>query len=210
PQHRVTIARPFAVSKFEVTFADWDACVVGSSTYDVGVTGCPQEGRAIDLGWGRGKRPVIYLSWYEANQYVKWFSRMTGQTYRLLTEAEWEYAARAGKTTAYYWGDEIGKNNANCNGCSQWDGRQGAPVGSFAPNAFGLFDMLGNVSEWVEDCYRDDYSGAPTDGSEWRSVDCKSRVVRGGFLRHHLLDLRSAFRFGLNPGKPGINFGFPF
>src|SRR5262249_12149416 len=102
PQHSVTIARPFAVSKFDVTFADWDACV------DVG--GCPQEGRAGDAGWGRGKQPVINVSWDDAQAYVAWFSRMTGKTYRLLTEAEWEYAARARTKTAYYWGDEIGKN----------------------------------------------------------------------------------------------------
>ena len=111
PQHKVMIAKPFAVSKFDVTFADWDACV--------SVGGCPQVG---DSGFGRGTRPVINVSWDEAQQYVAWFSKMTGRPYRLLTEAEWEYAARAGSTTAYFWGDEIGKGNANCSGCgSQWD-----------------------------------------------------------------------------------------
>ena len=113
PQHKVTIARPFAVSKFDVTFADWDACV--------SVGGCPQ---VSDSGFGRGTKPVINVTWDEAQQYVAWLSEMTGRPYRLLTEAEWEYAARAGTTTAYYWGDEIGKANANCNGCgSQWDNR---------------------------------------------------------------------------------------
>ena len=97
-------------------------------------------------GWGRGPQPVINVNWDDAQQYVAWLSRVTGQPYRLLTEAEWEYAARAGTTTAYYWGDEIGKGNANCDGCgSQWDTKQTAPVGSFAPNAFGLYDMAGNV-----------------------------------------------------------------
>ena len=134
PQHSVAIPRPFAASKFEVTFADWDACV--------GVGGCPHENRASDSGWGRGRQPVIGVSWDDAQAYVAWLSRMTGKTYRLLTETEWEYAARAGSQAAYSWGDEIGKGNANCNGCgSQWDNKRTAPVGSFAANAFGLHDI---------------------------------------------------------------------
>jgi formylglycine-generating enzyme required for sulfatase activity len=201
PQHRVTIARPFAVSKFEVTFADWDACV--------SVSGCPQEGPANDAGWGRGTRPAIYLSWDDARHYLGWLSRMTGKAYRLLTEAEWEYAARAGKTTTYYWGDEIGKNNANCNGCgSLWDGRQTAPVGSFAPNPFGLYDILGNVWEWVEDCYQDDYSGAPADGSAWTAGNCKFRVIRGGSWLINPLGLRSANRSGLPTDNRVDGLGF--
>ena len=121
---------------------------------------------------------------------------MTGKRYRLLSEAEYEYAARAGTQTAYPWGDQIGRNQANCNGCgSQWDGRQTAPVGSFKPNAFGLYDMVGNVFEWVEDCFRDNYDGAPTDGSAWIEVrDCKRRVVRGGVWNQSPVCLRSAFR----------------
>jgi len=124
-RHKVTIARPFAVSKFDVTFADWDACV--------SVGGCPRVG---DSNFGRGTRPVINVNWNDAQQYVAWLSKMTGEPYHLLTEAEWEYAARAGATTAYYWGDESGVGNANCNGCgSEWDGRETSPVGSFKPNA---------------------------------------------------------------------------
>ena len=120
---------------------------------------------------------------------------MTGKPYRLLTEAEWEYAARAGSTTAYFWGDEIGKDNANCNGCgSQWDGRQTSPVGSFKPNAFGLYDMAGNVWQWVQDCYHDNYNGAPTDGSAWTSGDCNLRVVRGGSFIYGPRALRAAAR----------------
>ena len=166
PQHTVMIAKPFAVSKFDVTFADWDACV--------SVGGCPQ---VSDSGFGRGTRPVINVSWDDAQQYVAWFSKMTGKPYRLLTEAEWEYAARAGSTTAYFWGDEIGKGNANCAGCgSQWDNRQTSPVGSFKPNAFGLYDMAGNVWQWVQDCYHGNYDGAPTDGSAWTIGDCSRRV----------------------------------
>ena len=132
----------------------------------------------------------------DAQQYVAWISKLTGKPYRLLSEAEWEYAARAGTQTAYSWGDEIGKGNANCNGCgSQWDGRQTAPVGSFAPNAFGLYDMHGNVWEWVEDCYHDNYDGAPTDGSAWTAVgDCTYRVVRGGSWQDLPSDLRAANR----------------
>jgi formylglycine-generating enzyme required for sulfatase activity len=188
PRHKVTIARPFAVSKLEVTFADWDACV--------SVGGCPQEGRGgSDAGWGRDRRPAIYVSWDDAKAYVAWLSRMTGKTYRLLTEAEWEYAARAGTKTAYYWGNEIGKNNANCDGCgSQWDNKQTAPVGSFKSNAFGLYDMAGNVWQWVEDCYHDDYDGAPTNGSEWLASDCNNHVVRGGGWGSDPQLLRSANR----------------
>jgi formylglycine-generating enzyme required for sulfatase activity len=135
PQHKITIALPFAVSKFDVTFADWDACGA--------VGGCRREDRAGDDGWGRSMRPVIYVNWDDAQTYAAWLSRMTGKTYRLLTEAEWEYAARAGTTTAYYWGDEI-LNKANANASpSDWGAgaKQTKPVGSFDPNAFGLYDM---------------------------------------------------------------------
>jgi formylglycine-generating enzyme required for sulfatase activity len=170
PQHKIRIAKPFAVSKYDVTFADWDACV--------SVGGCP---KATDSGFGRSTRPVINVGWDDAQTYVAWLSTMTGQPYRLLTEAEWEYAARAGTTTAYYWGDEIGKGNANCNGCgSQWDAQQTSPVGWFAANQFGLYDMAGNVFQWVQDCKHPGYNGAPTDGSAWNSGDCSNHVVRGG------------------------------
>jgi formylglycine-generating enzyme required for sulfatase activity len=201
PQHEVVLPRPFAVSKFDVTFADWDACVA--------VGGCPQEGRASDAGWGRGTQPVIYVSWDDVQAYVSWLSGMTFKQYRLLTEAEWEYAARAGSTTAYFWGEEIGKNNANCPGCgSQWDNRQTSPVGSFKPNAFGLHDMAGNVWQWVQDCYHDNYRGAPADGSAWTSGDCRTRVVRGGSWGGLPEYLRSADRIGLSTGYRGDNLGF--
>ena len=125
PVHKVTIAKPFAVGKFEVTFAEWDACVAAG--------GCKHK--PDDEGWGRGKRPVINVSWDDiTKEYLPWLSRKTGKTYRLLTEAEWEYAARAGSRAKYAWGDEIGKNSANCDGCgSHWDNKQTAPVGSFQP-----------------------------------------------------------------------------
>ena len=134
--------------------------------------------------------------------------KITGQRYRLLTEAEWEYAARAGTTTAYYWGGEIGKGNANCNGCgSQWDGDR-PHRSARSPNAFGLFDTAGNVWQWAQDCYHGDYDGAPTDGSAWTSGDCSRRVVRGGSWNSSPLNLRSAGRGGNTTfGRDG-NLGF--
>ena len=203
PQHKVTIAKPFAVSKFDVTFAEWDACVAIGS--------CPQEGRASDGGWGRSTRPVIYVSWDDAQTYVAWLSKMTGKEYRLLTEAEWEYAARAGTHTAYFWGDEVGQGNANCKGCGgEWDGQQRtSPVGSFKPNAFGLYDMAGNVFQWVDDCFHENYDGAPSDGSAWIAEDCKSRTVRGGsWYSDNPLVLRSASRFGVAISDRFNDIGF--
>jgi formylglycine-generating enzyme required for sulfatase activity len=178
PHPNVRIAKPFAVARFPVTFADWDACV--------SVGGCPQ---ADDGGMGRGKKPVVNVNWDDAQKYVAWLSKMTGRPYRLLTEAEWEYAARAGTQTAYYWGDEIGSGNANCRGCgSEWDAKQTSPVDQFRPNAFGLYDVAGNVFQWVQDCYRDDAS------DPWSWVDCTRRVVRGGAWDYDPGSLRSAFR----------------
>ena len=135
---------------------------------------------------------------------------MTGKPYRLLSEAEYEYAARAGTQTAYPWGDEIGKNNADCNGCgSEWDNRQPAPVGSFAPNQFGLYDMVGNVFEWVEECAHGNYNGAPTDGSVWtEGGNCTFRVVRGGSWVIGPGLLRSASRFWVTTGSRGNFLGF--
>ena len=171
PVHQVTIDYPFAVGKYEVTFEEWEACVAAG--------GCTH--RPDDRGWGRGSRPVIYVSWNDAQEYVDWLSRETGKLYRLLSEAEWEYVARAGSTTRYPWGDDVGTNKANCLGCgSQWDNESTAPVGSFEANAFGLFDTVGNVEEWVKDCYYDSYQGAPADGSAWTSGNCYRVVLRGG------------------------------
>jgi formylglycine-generating enzyme required for sulfatase activity len=199
PQHRVSIARPFAVSKFEVTFDEWDACIAYGAC----------EARVSDSGWGRGPKPVINVTWDEARRYAAWLSRMTGKSYRLLSEAEWEYAARAGTTTTYYWGDETGNGKANCRGCgSEWDNRQTAPAGSFAPNAFGLYDMLGNVWSWVEDCYHDNYEGAPTDGSALSVGDCARKVIRGGSWNGRPQLLRSAFRNWLAPDFQSDGVGF--
>ena len=182
PQHRVAIAEPFAVSKYEVTFDQWDACVAAAA--------CP---RARDA-WGRGNMPVINVSWDDAKLYVAWLSRLTGKDYRLLTESEWEYAARAGASTRYAWGDAPGIGKANCNGCSSAFVMQAAPVGSFRPNAFGLHDMEGNVWEWVEDVWHDSYDGAPGDGSAWLRGDATFRIVRGGSWHNETELLRAAVR----------------
>jgi formylglycine-generating enzyme required for sulfatase activity len=186
PQHSVVMAKPYAVSKFEVTFDEWDTCVADGD--------CPQS--ISDSGFGRGRRPVINVAWDDAQRYVAWLSKMTGKPYRLLTEAEYEYATRGGTQTAFPWGDEIGNNNANCNGCgSQSDNNQTTPVGSFSANGFGLFDMVGNVWEWVEDCVHGNYSDAPTDGSAWiKSGNCNNRTVRGGNWKLAPANVRSATR----------------
>jgi formylglycine-generating enzyme required for sulfatase activity len=198
PQHRVVIAKPFAVSKFDVTFADWDACVAAGA--------CPQVG---DAGLGRGPKPAIDVTWDDAQRYVAWLAKTTGQPYRLLTEAEWEFVARAGTTTAYPWGNEIGEGNANCIRCgSAWDNRETSPAGSFKPNAFGLYDMAGNVWQWVQDCYHDNYNGAPTDGSAWTSGDCSRRVARGGSWVDRPQLSRSAARLRLATGFRISNLGF--
>jgi formylglycine-generating enzyme required for sulfatase activity len=196
PLHLVSIAAPIAVSKYELTFDEWDTCVDHGD--------CPQGVSASSFG--RGQQPVINVTWGDAQRYLAWLSKMTGKPYRLLTEAEYEYATRAGTTTAYPWGDDIGKNNANCN--SQWDNKQTAPVGSFAPNAFGLYDMVGNVFEWVEDCYYDSYNEAPADGSAWIGSSCSNRVVRGGSWYNTPEYLRSAFRNGSTAGDRRSVLGF--
>ena len=200
PRRKVTIARPLAVGRFEVTFAEWEGCIHQG--------GCRH--RPSNEGWGSGTRPVIHVSWDDiTREYLPWLSRKTGKTYRLLTEAEWEYAARSGATTTYSWGNEIGANNANCSGCgSQWDGRQTAPVGSFRPNAFGLHDMHGNVWEWVQDCYRDTYANAAPDGAAALDLDGCSRVLRGGSWLGAPRVLRSAVRGGYQPDFRFGNGGF--
>jgi formylglycine-generating enzyme required for sulfatase activity len=184
PPHEVVIPKPFAVSKFEVTFEEWDVCFAAAV--------CPR----VPDSWGRGKMPTINVSWRDAKQYVAWLSQLTGKEYRLLTEAEWEYAARAGANTRYSWGEDLGIGNANCNGCgSQWDLQQTAPVGSFKPNGLGLYDMHGNVWEWVEDSWHETYDGAPADGLAWLGGgDPSFRVIRGGSWRNESELVRAAVR----------------
>ncbi len=199
PQHRVTIDQPFAVGRYEVTFAEWDACVSAGN--------CAH--RPEDEGWGRGDRPVVNVSWPDAQEYVAWLSRETGPRYRLLTEAEWEYAARAGTRSRYWWGDQIGRDNANCDGCdSRWEAEQTAPVGSFAPNRFGLYDMLGNVWEWTADCWHGSYFDAPSQAVAWEGPDGCSRVLRGGSWADNPTVVRAAVRneegVGLRNGAVGF------
>jgi formylglycine-generating enzyme required for sulfatase activity len=190
PQHRVTVSRPFAAGRYEVTFDEWDACVAAG--------GCVRHAR--DEGWGRGRRPVINVSWNDAQEYVTWLSGLTGKAYRLLSEAEWEYAARAGSATTYPWGDEPGIGHGNFEGSgSPWSGLETAPVGSFEPNAFGLHDVIGNVWERVQDCRNESYAGAPDDGSAWESGDCDLRMLRGGSWVDKPASARVAFRLRSHP-----------
>ncbi|CAH1385521.1 formylglycine-generating enzyme family protein [Candidatus Nitrotoga sp. M5] len=192
-KHKVAIARPFAVGKYPVTVADWKRFVVsGETAYS-----------PADNGWAGDNLPVTNVNFLHAQAYVRWLSKQTGKSYRLLSEAEWEYACRAGSLTEYYWGDELGKNNCNCQDSkSEWSCKRASPVGSFAPNGFGLYDMLGNVWEWVEDTWHDTYRGAPADGSAWSSGGAIStlsnqewRVLRGGSWIIDPRDARSAVRF---------------
>jgi formylglycine-generating enzyme required for sulfatase activity len=199
PQHKVALPQAFAVGRYEVTFDEWDACV--------GAGGCRHT--PGDADWGRGRRPVINVSWDDAQAYVSWLAKKTGKPYRLLSEAEWEYAARAGSTTAYPWSDELGTNRANFDDSgSQWSGKQTAPVGSFAPNAFGLYDMIGNVWEWTQDCWNDSYAGAPMDGLPWLKGYCGRRVVRGGSCFNISELARAAVRSRFEPGYRSNRQGF--
>jgi formylglycine-generating enzyme required for sulfatase activity len=219
PQHRVTISKQFALGKYEVTFAEWDACVS-----DGGCRGY----RAGDGGWGRGSRPVINVSWDDAKLYARWLSQKTGKTYRLPSEAEWEYAARAGSSTRFFFGNDSkslckyanvadesgGQDKRGANGFTTWQlcndtYADTAPVGSFKPNAFGLYDMLGNVDEWVEDVWHDNYNGGPADGSAWLSGgDAKIRIGRGGSFFNLEDGVRAAVRFNFRAGSQGTLVGF--
>jgi formylglycine-generating enzyme required for sulfatase activity/uncharacterized caspase-like protein len=206
PQHLVTISDSFAVSRFEVTFDEWDACVA-----DGGCNGYKPE----DEGWGRGRRPVINVSWDDAKAYVAWLWKKTGKVYGLLSEAEREYVTRAGTTTPFWWGSSISTTQANYNGNYIYGGkskgenrRETVPVDSFEPNAFGLYQVHGNVWEWVEDCSHDNYTGAPSDGSAWLSGDCKSRVLRGGSWNQVPGGLRAANRDGDSKDIRSVYYGF--
>ncbi len=199
PQHLVVLDRSIAVGKFEVTWDEFNLCHWDGP--------CPLPD---DDGFGGGRRPVTNVSWEDAKTYVDWLSRSTGQSYRLLSEAEWEYAARAGSTTTYPWGAAPSVGEANCDGCgSQWDSTSTAPVGSFEANAFGLHDMPGNVWEWVEDCFADSYSaGQLTTGDAFSPPDCDMRVNRGGSWSTTAPRLRSAYRLGAAPSDTVKTLGF--
>ena len=191
PGRRVVFASPFALSVHEVTFREFDRFTAA--------TGRPQP---ADGGWGRGRRPVINVSWRDATAYAAWLSAQTGNAYRLPTEAEWEYAARAGTTTAYPWGDAAGSGRANCDGCGPRSSGRTLPAGSFDPNAWGLHDMHGNVWEWVSDCW------SPRTGEAPSAADCTRRVLRGGSWFNAPAFARSASRLSGNPEVRGTIAGF--
>lgn len=207
PVHRVFFAEPFAISRFAVTFDDFDR-FAGSNRPD-------------DEGWGRGRRPVVNVSWDEAVRYSEWLSRETGESYRLLSEAEWEYAARAGSNKKYHFGNDTAElcryaNHADAGtdyewrntACSDGVGKQTAVVGSYEPNAFGLYDMHGNVWEWVQDCWSNHYMWAPRHGTARLEGDCSMRVLRGGSWGYEPESLRAAFRTPLSSGKRSNDIGF--
>ena len=212
PQHHVTV-RAFALGKYPVTVDEFLA-FLRDTEYQ------PKPcNPMLDLVWsspGRGlayppglsdspHQPATCVSWQDAQAYIQWLNHKlhpqdsTPGPYRLPSEAEWEYAARAHTLTARWWGQEIGRNNANCNGCgSRWDNQLFAPVGSFGPNPFGLYDMLGNIWQWTDDCWNDSYVGAPQDGAAWTSGNCGKRVLRGGSWSNLPRFIRSAARAALD------------
>jgi formylglycine-generating enzyme required for sulfatase activity len=197
PVHSVQVGR-FLIATTEVTFAEYDrfARETGAVMPD-------------DHGWGRGRRPVIGVSWSDAVAYTKWLTSQTGRRYRLPTEAEWEYAARAGTTTSYWWGADKSTDRAACFDCeSPWDNRRTAPVGSFSPNPFGLYDTAGNVAEWVADCWFSNYNGAPADASARRASSCQSQVARGGAFNKPASSMRSSTRHHFAPGTRIDMLGF--
>ena len=211
PPHAVTVATSFALGKYEVTFDEWEACVADKA--------CE---RTPDEGWGRGKRPVLHVNYEQAVGYTKWLSTRTGKVYRLPSEAEWEYAARAGSDQASPWGADAARACEFANVYDEsskvkyrfgWpnfrcDDRnvETAVVGGYAPNAFGLHDMLGNVWEWVADCYRS-YDGAPTDGRAVTLDGCKKRISRGGSWNVFPVWIRVSYRYGLEPQLRSNNLG---
>ncbi len=200
PQHSVSV-RAVAFGRYLVTVQEFSA-FVRETGYETGPCDWPSGTNWQSSGFVP-HGPVVCVNWHDAQAYIAWLNgkvrkpATTGQAgpYRLPSEAEWEYAARAGTTTSRWWGEAIGTGNADCNGCgSAWDNKQIAPVGSFAANPFGLFDMLGNVWQWTADCWNESYAGAPADGSAWRSGDCGKRVLRGGSWSNLPKFVRSAAR----------------
>jgi formylglycine-generating enzyme required for sulfatase activity len=207
-QVRVSVSAPFAVGRYAVTFDEWDACVA-----DGGCNGY----KPADEGWGRGKHPVIKVNWVDAKAYAAWVSGKTGKTYRLLSEAEREYVARAGTTTPFWWGSSITPGQANYDGSAdpyKGGGSKGeyrkrtVPVDSFEPNPWGLYQVHGNVWEWTEDCWNDSNTGNPGNGSVRTTGDCSRRVVCGGSWYSYPQFLRSAIRHWVTAHYRGYTLGF--
>lgn len=217
PQHEIALSKPFAVGRTEVTRSQFARFVAATGRR---MDGCwdlvnglwiPLEDRDWRTpGFPQSDRdPVVCVSWWDAVAYTDWLSEQTQQTYRLLSETEWEFAARAGTETARYWAEEIGRGHANCGGCgSAYDNVRTAPVASFGENPFGLSDMLGNAAEWVADCWVDDYRGRPSDESPWIIEQCELRVMRGGSYRSATSVLRAANRSRDLPTLRATTIGF--
>ena len=198
PAHSVKINYSFGISRFEVTVAEWKACHAAG--------GCEYLPKRKGM---TSTSPVHNLSWLDTQQYAKWLSKKTGKKYRVPSEAEWEYAARAGTKTEYWWGNTVGKGNANCKNCGgDWNRKRPAVVDTVAANAFGLQGMNGSVWEWVADCWFDSYKGAPADGKARQRKDCQSRVLRGGSWRNDASYARSASRFNYDHDVRYVLNGF--
>ena len=196
PAHKVRIPLPFAIGQYEVTFAEWTRCVdAGACRYRPNHEGSPNDA-------------IGNLSWDDVNAYLKWLSETTGQVYRLPSEAEWEYSARAGSTERFWWGNEAGSGKANCADCGFGTNGKTATVGSYKPNAFGLYDTAGNVAEWGADCWNESYKGAPADGSAWLSGNSRMRVLRGGYSGGKAQSIRSAARFRYQSDVRYLGNGF--
>ena len=198
PVHQVSI-KSFAIGRYEVTFKEYDQFVKATN-----------RRKPKDYTWGRCNQPVIDVSWEDAKAYTKWLTKQTKRQYRLPSEAEWEYVARAGTTTNYWWGNKIGKNLANCADCgSKWDDKKTALVGSFLQNPFGVYDMIGNVWEWVADPWHNNYKGAPKDGSIWnKGGEEHYRIIRGGSWYINSKGSRAASRTISQPDSRNSLFGF--
>lgn len=198
PVHEVDIPTGFYLSRYEVTFEQFDKFANDTN-----------RPLPPDNGWGRGNRPVINVSWYDAKAYAAWLTDQTGQHYRLPTEIEWEYSVRAGVESSFWYGEDMQTGYSVCDSCgSQWDARSTAPVGSQISNPFGLFDMHGNVAEWVEDCYHESYDGAPGSNRAWLTSDCSNRVIRGGSWYDIPRVGRSSTRYRADPSLKASNWGF--
>ncbi len=228
PIHNVVISRPLAIGKYEVTKFEFSV-FAEASAYST-ENSCRYLAK---VGWGEGvswiypgfrqtdRDPVVCVNWEDAKAYVAWLSQKTGKTYRLPSEAEWEYAARAGGADRYFFGNSVSMlckygNGVDASSSFKWQnkkckdgyGARTAPVGSFLPNKFGLYDTIGNVWEWLEDCWNDNYVGAPADGTSWNTGDCSIRGTRGGSWLNDPRFLRSAHRNSLYYKYRKYNTGF--
>ena len=199
PAHSVKVLAPFAVGRYEITFDQWNACLKD------GVCNHKPD----DHNWGESNRPVINVTWYQVQTYLLWLSRKTGHFYRLPSEAEWEYVNRSGTTTDFWWGNKPGINNANCKDCkSPWSAKSSAPVGSFRPNPFGLFDTVGNVFEWVSDCWNPNHEGAQNSTAPRTTGNCDFRVIRGGSFYYFNTVSRASYRAKNPPEVKSYWLGF--